>query len=182
MKRIKPAILAALVCTSVSLALPHVSAQTSSTPSQIDQFSSFLGDGTCTGHVLAMGKRAAHATAARIHGEKTLDGSWIVIRYDEDRTAANPKPYHVAQYFGYDPMKKRFVTVNFDNSGSGYTTGTSTGWEGDTIAFDETSAMTGMNFRDSFTRSNPKGLTHTGTLQDKTKTRVKSDEETCHMT
>lgn len=182
MKRIKPAILAALVCASVSLAVPHVSAQTTGAPSRIDQFSSFLGDGTCTGNIMATGKRPGRATTAHLHGEKILDGNWIVIHYDEDQTAANPKPFHVVQYFGYDPMKKRYVAVNFDNGDPGYTIGTSAGWEGDTITFDETSAMSGMTSRDSFTRSSPKAVTHTGTTQGKTKTWVKTDEETCHMT
>ncbi len=182
MKRIEPAILAVLVCASVSLAIPHVSAQTTSAPSRIDQFSSFLGDGTCTGNVMAMGDRPAHATNARLHGEKILDGSWVVIHYDESRTAANPKPFHIVQYFGYDPMKKQYVAVNFDNADPGYTTGTSTGWEGDTSTFDETSATSGMTLRDSFTRSGPKEVMHTGTIQDKTKRWVKTDEETCHMT
>jgi hypothetical protein len=182
MKRIKPAIFAALVCTSVSLAVPHVSAQTTGAPSPIDQFSSFVGDGTCSGNVIAVGKRPGHATSARLHGEKILGGNWVVIQYDEEQTAANPKPYHVVQYFGYDPSKKQYVAVNFDSSSSGYTTGTSAGWEGDTITFDETSAMSGMNFHDSFTRSSPKSVTHTGTMPDKAKKRVKTDEETCHMT
>lgn len=182
MKRIKPAILAALVCASVSLAVPHVSAQATGAPSRIDQFSSFLGDGTCTGNIMATGKRPGRATTAHLHGEKILDGNWIVIHYDEDQTAANPKPFHVVQYFGYDPMKKRYVAVNFDNGDPGYTIGTSAGWEGDTITFDETSAMSGMTSRDSFTRSSPKAVTHTGTTQGKTKKWVKTDEETCHMT
>lgn len=182
MKRIKPAILAALICTSVSLAAPQVSAQTASTPSRIDQFNGFLGNATCTGNVMAMGKRPARATTARLHGEKTVDGNWIVIHYDEQQTAANPKPYHIAQYFGYDPVKKQFVAVSFDNSGSSYGTGTSTGWKDNTITFDETSAMDGATMRDNFTRNGPKEVMHTGTIQDKTKKWVKTDEETCHMT
>ncbi len=180
MKRIKPALLAALVCTSASLAVQHVSAQTTGASSQIDQLSDFLGDGTCTGNVVAMGKTPAHATTGRVHGEKTLDGNWIVIHYDEDQTAANPKPYHVAQYLGYDPAKKQFVAVAFDNSGSGYSTGTSPGWKGDTITFDETSAMGGVTFRDAFTRNGPKGLMHTGTMRDKNRKWVKTDEQPCH--
>ncbi len=182
MKCIKPAIPAALVCASISLAVPHVLAQTTSAPSRIDQFSSFLGDGTCTGNVMAMGKRPAHATAARLHGEKILGGNWVVIHYDEEQTAANPKPYHIAQYFGYDPVNKHFVAASFDNSGSSYGTGTSAGWKGDTITFDETSAMDGMTLRDNFTRRSPKEVMHTGTIRDKTKKWVKTDQETCHMT
>ena len=36
-----------------------------------------------------------------------------------------------------------------------------------------------MKFRDTFTRTGAKGLTHTGTRQDKNGKWVKTDEETC---
>lgn len=147
------------------------------TPSQIDQLGDFLGDSICTGNLLmAMGETPAHATTARLHGEKTLDGNWIVIHYDEDQTAANPKPYHIAQYFGFDSKTKQFVAAAFDNSGSSYSTETSAGWKGDSITFDETPATD----RDTFTRNGSKELMHTGTMLDKNKKWVKTDEETCH--
>src|ERR1700733_6915154 len=101
MKRMNSAILAALVCASASLTVQHVSAQTTGAASQLDQLSDFLGDGKCTGNTMAMEKNPGHASFGHVHGEKTLDGNWIVIHYDEDQTAENKKPYHVVQYFGY---------------------------------------------------------------------------------
>lgn len=81
---------------------------------QLDQLSDFLvKEGACTGNVMAMGKTAAHATTGHAHAEKTLDGNWLVIRYDEDKTAVNPKPFQVAQYLGYDAKNKQFITVLF---------------------------------------------------------------------
>ncbi len=180
MTRSTLAIIVTLACASGSLTTTPASAQDAKAPAQLDQLGTFIGDGTCTGNVMAMGKRPGHATTARFHGEKVLDGDWIFVRYDEDKTAANPKPYKIAQNFGYDSVKKQFVAAAFDNAGSGLTTGTSAGWKGDTITFDETSVRDGVKFRDTFTRSGAKGLTHFGTSQDKNGKWVKMDEETCH--
>jgi hypothetical protein len=177
MKRSTPAIIVTLVCVSAPLTITPASAQATKAPAQVDQLGAFIGDGTCTGNVPATGKRPGHASTAGFHGEKVLDGNWIFVRYDEDQTAANSKPYHVAQNLGYDPVKKQFVAVSFDNSGSSYSTGTSEGWKGDTITFDET--MGRVSFRDTFTRNGAKGLTHTGTMPDKNGKWVKTDDETC---
>jgi len=173
-------ILVTLVCASAPLTITPASAQEPKEAAPVEQLRDyFTGDGTCTGNMMAMGKSPRHATTARFHGEQTLDGNWIFIRYDEDRTAANPKPYHVAQNLGYDRVKKQFVAASFDNTGSSYATGTSAGWKGDTITFDETSAADGTRFRDTFTRNGAQGFGHTGTLRDKNGKWVKNDEETC---
>ena len=147
----------------------------------MDQLNSFIGDGTCTGQVMAMGKDPGHATTGKYHGEKTLDGHWIVIRYDEDQSATNPKPFHVQQYFSYDPANKRFIAVAFDNGSPGYSTGVSSGWKGDTFTVDETQPVAGKTvvFRDTFTRSGSNMSGHTGTMRDKHGKWVKTDEETC---
>jgi hypothetical protein len=179
MNRSTLAILVTLACASTPLTITPASAQETKAPAQLDQLGAFIGDGTCTGNFMAMGKRPGHATTARFHGEKALDGNWILVRYDEDKTAANPKPYQIAQNFGYDPVREQFVTAGFDNSGSSYSTGTSAGWKGDTITFDETSAMDRAIFRDTFTRNGAKGLTHTGTMRAKNGKWVKTDDETC---
>lgn len=179
MKRTTLAILAVLIGTAAHLGI--ASAQPATTPAPPDQLAFFVGDGTCTGHVIATGKKPGHATTARFHGEKTLDGNWVVIRYDEEQTATNPKPYHVAQYFGYDAAKKQYVSVTFDNSGSGYSTGTSSGWRGDTFTVDETAPAGGsVSFRDVFTKGGSGMASHTGMMRDKQGKWVKTDEETCH--
>jgi Protein of unknown function (DUF1579) len=178
-KRVKLAVLTTLVCVSASLAMQTISAQATGPSSNVGQLSDFLGDGQCTGQFMAMGKTPGHATTARFHGEKILDGNWIVIHYDEDQTAANPQPFHIVQYVGYDSAKKQFVGVGFDNLGSSYGAGTSAGWKGDTIIFDN-APTDGMANRDTFTRNGASELTHASTIQDKNKKWIKTDEETCH--
>ena len=118
MRRSTLAILVTLACASTPLTITPASAQEPKAPAQLDQLGAFIGDGTCAGNFMGMGKTPGHATTARFHGEKALDGNWILVRYDEDKTAANPRPYQIAQNFGYDPVKKQFVAAAFDNSGS----------------------------------------------------------------
>ena len=175
-----------LVCASTPLAIKHAAAQDAkSSTSPTEQLDSFTGNGICTGNLLmAMGKTPAHATTGKYHGEKTLDGHWVVIHYDEDRTTANPKPYHVQQYFGYDTGMKRYIAVAFDNSETGYSTGTSSGWKGDTFTVDESQTMDGkaVHFRDVFTRSGSSMSSHTGLMKDKDGKWVKTDHEDCKST
>ena len=182
MKRTSPAILATLVCMSASVAFGQASApQTSASPPSAG-LDGFAGDGICIGHQLREGKTPGPAKPARAHGEKALDGHWVVVRYEEEPTAANPKPYKVAQYFGYDPTKKHFVTVALANSDGNYYVGTSLGWEGNTITFDELDPGEGKltSFRDVFTIGDSGMSSHVGMMKDKHGNWVKTDEETCH--
>ena len=181
MERTSLAIFAALVCTTAPFAIGQASAQQADASTSSGKLDIFVGSGTCTGNMNAMGKNPGHATTGKFHGEKTLNGNWAVIHYDEDQTAANPKPFSVAQYFGYDTAKQHFVTVIFDNSGAGYGMGTSPGWKGDTITFDEMVPMGGKRaaYRDVFMKSGSSLSGHTGMTQDKHGKWVKTDEETC---
>jgi hypothetical protein len=169
--------LIALTCAA-ALAVTQVNAQESKSTAPAGQLDKFVGSGTCTGKTLGPDMKAFHATTGKYSGEKVLDGNWVVIHYDEDQSTAVPKPFHVVQYFGYDKAKKGYVSVLVDNSGSGYSTGTSAGWKGDSISFDESMAGQPVAFRDSFTSSN--GMSsHTGTMRDKNGKWVKTDEENC---
>lgn len=182
MKRTSLAIFAALVCMSAPLAIGQASAQPAVASSPSNQLDGFVGDGICTGNMMAMGKNPGHATTAKYHSEKMLGGHWVAMHYDEDQTAANPKPFSVVQYVGYDAANKHFVTVLFDNSGESYGTGVSSGWKGNTITFDESIAMGDKraSFRDTFTNGVSGMSSHTGTMRDKSGKWVKTDEETCH--
>ncbi len=170
-----------LAFVSTPFAIRQASAQKTAAPSQTDPLDFPIGDWNCTGNLMAMGKKPGHATSGKAHSEKILDGNWIVIHYDEEQTSANARPYHVVQYIGYDRGKKQFVSVTVDNTGTSYSTGTSPGWKGNALTVDETDSNGGkaVVFRDTFTRNDSGELTHAGTMQDKDKKWVKTDEETC---
>ena len=169
--------LAISFCAIATLAGGTAAAQdkTAAASSALDKF---VGSGSCTGKSLDSNMKAFHAITGKFSGEKVLDGNWVVIHYDEDQSAAAPKPYHVIQYIGYDAAKKRYVATMVDNSGSGHFSGTSPGFKGDSITFDESTGGKPASFRDTFTTS--QGLSsHVGTMRDKTGKWVKTDEETC---
>jgi hypothetical protein len=104
-----------------------------------------------------------------------------MVRYDEETTSSNPRPYHVAQYFGYDEKSGHFIDVVIDNAGGSYAAGTSSGWRGDVITFENT-VLVGSEryvFRDVFTRRGAKVGSHAGYQRDKSGKWVKADEEIC---
>lgn len=178
MKPTPSTLYAAIACASSLLCLGPVAAQ-DATPPQLDQLSGFLGDGTCSGNLLAV--KSPHRTTGKFHGEKMLADHWVAIRYDEDATSSNSRPYHVAQYFSYDAKAGHFVDVLLDNSGEIYSTGTSSGWHGDAITFENTDFTSGSHplFRDVFTRRGALVISHTGYERAKNGIWMKTDEEIC---
>lgn len=148
--------------------------------SQLDQLSGFVGEGTCTGKLM-VSSNSTRATTGKFHGEKALGDHWFVIRYDEDATPANSRPYHVTQYFSYDAKGGHFVDVVLDNSGGSYGAGNSSGWQGDTITFENTDFTHGSDavLRDVFTRRDNVVMSHTGYMRDKQGKWIKTDEEVC---
>ena len=179
MKRFATTALASLACAAGTCITAFAGAQDK--PSPLDALDVFVGDGACSGNVLAMGTTPAHATTGKVHGERTLDGRWLVIHYDADASTSDARPYHVVQYFGHDAAKKQFVDVAFDKSGAGYGSGTSAGWNGDVITFDNTSIEDGRTVaeRDIFTRKGGSEISHTGKVRDKHGNWITTDEETC---
>ena len=177
MKPTPTTLYAAIACASSLLYLGPADAQNNMS-AQLDKLSAFIGDGTCTGNLLM---KPGHATTARYHSEKTLGGHWIVVRYDEEASPSNSTPYHVAQYFGYDAKAGHFIDVVLDSSGSPSGAGTSSGWHGNVITFENTVMMDGSHyvFRDVFTLDGTKVGSHTGYQRDKSGKWVKTDHEVC---
>lgn len=140
----------------------------------------FVGDGVCTG-VMAAGKNAGSSTSGKFHAEKTLDGHWVVIRYEQDASTTNPKPFKVAQYLGYDPASKQFTTVMLGNGDGVYSVGKSTGWKGDTLTFEEVEMAHGQagHTREAFTTRGSGLSGYTAWFRDKSGKWIKADEETC---
>ncbi|HET7923793.1 MAG TPA: DUF1579 family protein [Rhodanobacteraceae bacterium] len=168
-----------LMLASASFATGHA-AEKSDASAELARLPFPDGELACTGNLMPMGGKPGHATTGTAHVEKILGGNWIVIRYDEQASAENAKPYGVVQYVGYEDAGKRYVSTLVDNNeGSGYSTGVSPGWKDDAMTFDETLAGgKSVVFRDTFT-ANGDVFTHAGTMLDKNGKWVKTDEETC---
>lgn len=182
MKRTILTVSATLACASAPFALQAASAEQNKPVEQLDQLAFPVGDWTCSGSIAAMDKKPGHATTGHARTARILEGNWVEIRYDEEQTAANPKPYHVAQYIGYDEAKKHYTSVTLDSSGASYEVGASTGWNGNALAVDATVSMDGKDvaYRDVFTKKGADEFSHAGMLKDKSGKWAKTDEETCH--
>jgi len=150
-------------------------------PAEFAQLDFFVGTWHCSGKAFASPMGPEHATTASVNTAKAVDGHWLHVTYDEHKTAANPVPYHVGVYMGYDAGKKEFVQGCVDNMG-GYCTENSQGWSGDTISFEGTGHGDGKTFgvRDNFTRKDANEFIHSGEMQGEDKKWMKLDEETCH--
>jgi hypothetical protein len=177
MKLIPPTLCIAMACAAPLLGHGQAKAQNMAA-SQLDRLSVFIGDGTCTGNFLM---KPGHSTVAKYHSEKTIGDHWIVVRYDEEASSSNSRPYHVAQYFSYDAKAGHFIDVVMDNSGESYAAGTSSGWQGDVITFENVNMANGGHdlFRDVFTRDGTRVGSHTGYGRDKNGKWVKTDHEVC---
>jgi hypothetical protein len=149
-------------------------------PAELSQLAFFEGNWTCSGTTYANPMGPEHATTAKVKGSKAVGGAWVHVTYDEDKTAANPNPYHAGVYFGYDAAKKTFVQFCADSYGA-YCNATSAGWNGDALVFEGTSMMDGKPApaRDNFARKGANELTHSSEMQGDDKKWVKIDEEHC---
>ena len=182
MKRSTIAAAALLLSAAAPFAAGQASARQAGASSPSAQLQEFVVDGTCTATMVAMGKYPARTATGKVHGEMTLDGQWAVIRYEEDQTAANPKPFRVEQYIGYDAPAKHFVSVEFNNTEGGYVAGVSPGWTGNTATFDETMLVDGKitPSRDVFIKGESGMKTHIGMLRDESGKWIEAERETCH--
>lgn len=181
MKRKAFAFFATICCAAASLGGGNAIAQQSKAQSPAALLDKFVGSGTCSGAMPAMGKNPASSTSGKFHAEKTLDGHWIIIRYEQDASAANPRPFKVAQYLGYDPADKRYTTVMLGNGDGVYSVGKSPGWKGDTLTFEEMEMARGQagRTREAFSTHGTGLSGYTAWFRDKSGKWIKADEETC---
>jgi len=172
-----------LVYLAASSGVGQAIADEAKSPPPMEELGKFVGDGTCTGRIVGMGKSPGYPTTGRYHGEKILDGQWVAIHYDEDKTDVNPKPFHVQQFVSYDPKRKMFVAVSLDNTGPEYNPATSPGWKGDTFTLEYTATIDGktVSLRDVFTH-NATENSHTGMMRGQNGDWVETDKETCNST
>lgn len=172
----------ALLSLAVACAASPLFAQDPPPPAELSQLSSFIGNWQCTGQLFAKGSRPGHVTVAVGHATKTVGGHWLQFGYEERKTAANPTPYRIAGYMGYDASKKKFVQTIVDNYGS-YGPSFSEGWQGDTIMFEGSSDVNGKSMlgRDYFVRKGQHAFVHFAEARDSVGKWLKPDEETCNL-
>jgi hypothetical protein len=151
-------------------------------PAELSQLSSFVGNWQCTGQTFARDSRPGHATAAVGHASNVVDGRWIQFSYEERKTGANPTPYRIAGYMGYDASKKKFVQTTVDDYGD-YGPSFSEGWKGDTMTFEGTTDVDGKSIvgRDHFVRKGSRAFEHFSEVQSPDGKWFKPDEETCKL-
>ena len=139
----------------------------------------FLGDFNCTGKAFASEMGPEHATKATVKVKMDMNGFFVSGRYEEMKTAENKMPVKAAFVWGWDAMAKKLAATSQDSFG-GMFTQTSSGWEGDKLAFtgDAVWGTEKTGVRDTFTKKSENELVHLGEMQMKGQW-TSLDEETC---
>lgn len=178
MNRTSLGILAALTSTLAPCAIGQTPTQQGDGQSPSSHIATFVGNAICAGTP----KGSGPADTGRYHAEKALDGHWVVVHYRQDRSAANPNPFEVVQYFGYDPVKKRYLTVMVGNGAGVHGVGFSSGWKGNSITFDDVEWSRGKSHpsRETFTTGGSGLSGYTAWSRDTQGKWIKAYEETCH--
>ena len=148
-------------------------------PSKLRELDYLGGHWQCKGTAFAFGDSPKHDVVATINGKWTLNDMWLDMHYVETKTKANPNPFDVRAFFGDDPEQKKLVLGSLENDG-GYSTESSTGWDGDSITFTGPNHMGGttVNGKDTWTKMSKSKLTYTFEIEDKGNW-TKLIEETC---
>jgi hypothetical protein len=156
-----------------------IAADNEKAPSKLRELDYLGGTWQCKGTAFAFGDQPKHDVVATTKGTWILNDMWLEIRYVELKTKANPHPFNVRGFFGYDPEQKKLALGSIENDG-GYSTESSNGWEGDAIVFTGPNHMGGMTVtgRDTWTKKSKTKLTYSFEIEDKGNW-TKLIEETC---
>lgn len=144
----------------------------------LDQLKYFAGSWRCAGTGYVEGK--AHPTEATVKAAWDLNGFFLGLRYEEQKTEANPMPVTAVEHLGYSEDGKKLVSGNVDSLG-GFGTQSTAGWDGATLVWLGDYHFMGMRMpaRDTFVKKGDNALTHLGEVQVNGAW-TKQDEETCY--
>jgi hypothetical protein len=144
----------------------------------LDQLKYFAGSWRCAGTGYLEGK--GHPTEATVKAAWDLNGFFLGLRYEEQKTEANPMPVTAVEHLGYSEDGKKLVIGILDSLG-GYGTQSSAGWDGNTMVRTGDYHFMGMHMpsRDTFVKKGDNALTHLGEIQV-SGAWAKQDEETCY--
>jgi len=123
-------------------------------PAELAELKPFLASTSCAGETEASAVGPAHPTLGQAVGSMSQSGFWLQLRYVEKKTKDNPLATSSEERWSYDPGLKKYVALLWDSFG-GYGTGTSPGWEGDTLTWTGEVSMNGQKlpYRQTFTRA-----------------------------
>lgn len=146
---------------------------------EMAQLKFFVGNWRCNGKAEASPFGPAHGSKTTTRGKIDLDGFWLTVSVDEQKSKESPMPIHGRFASTYDGAGKKFVGLWYDNFGA-WELMTSPGFEGDTITFSGDAMMGGQKIpaKDAFTRKGDKEMVHTGEMEMQGKW-MKLYEETC---
>jgi hypothetical protein len=144
----------------------------------LDQLKYLAGSWRCAGTGYLEGK--GHPTEATVKAAWDLNGFFLGLRYEEQKTETNPMPVTAVEHMGYSEDGKKLVCGSIDSMG-GYGTQSTAGWDGSALVWQGNYHFMGMQMlaRDTFVKKGDNALTHLGEVQVNGAW-TKQDEETCY--
>jgi hypothetical protein len=135
-------------------------------PPELAQLKPFVAKAACTGQAEESLFGPAHKIQGQVSATMSPSGFWLQLRYVEKKTRDNPLASSAEERWGYDPALKKFVALLWDGFG-GYGTGTSPGWEGETLIWTGEVTMNGQKlpYRQTFTREKGGAIAETWEMQ-----------------
>jgi hypothetical protein len=123
------------------------------------QLDYFVGVWSCAGRNAPGTLGPAHATQTKLEFSPDLDGVWLAMHWQEQRTDDNPLPWKLENAFTYDPTTREFVFLSRDNTGIA-SSGTSPGWRGDAFVISGDFGGDGkrIRFRDTYTKNDDRSF------------------------
>ena len=117
------------------------------------QLDYFVGTWKCVGTDVASAGGPEYRIERVITAAKDLDGFWLTMHWEEQRTVENPQPWNVEALLTYDANAHAFHYSFRDNYGM-WSTGTTPGWEGNRLVIvgDYTVDGQTLPYRDVYTR------------------------------
>lgn len=79
------------------------------------------GTWSCEGKAADHGKKTMHRIKSTMTAKQDLDGHWIRVDYEEEKTRENPRPYAFEEAIGFDGKDQKFQRLYIDNMGGAAT-------------------------------------------------------------
>ncbi len=162
------------ITVAVSICAPTAAlpAQAPKVPAELGQISFLVGGWTCTHAAPRDAADHRPEMPATLQVRKAVGAHWIQLSYDNNGI-------HVAGYIGFNTKRKQYVQSMVD-SYDDYWTGSSRGWNGDTLTFDDPSTDPGgPSYRDTYVKHGTDEFLHIGEVQGDDGKWMKTDEHTC---
>jgi hypothetical protein len=86
----------------------------------MDAWKPMMGSWSCEGSTKMGTMTIKNKGTAKFEMAKNLDGFFVQMNYDDEKTKENPMPGHLVAFYGYDSAMKMTTFMGLDNMGASW--------------------------------------------------------------